>query len=572
MKADQNLNHSVSHVLAAAVLKLYPNTKVGFGPAIEEGFYYDFDFEKPISESNFIEIESEMRAIIKTNAKMQKVPMIDLNNPYKTELINEFKTKNEPITYYGIIDPQTKKSIFTDLCKGGHLASIGEIQHFKLLSVAGAYWRGDSKNKQLLRIYGTAWKTATELDAYLNLLKERKERDHRKIGKEMEIFMLHKDAIQGFPIWLNNGMAIKNEIQKYVREVEYQYGFREVETPAFGSKDLYIKSGHWNHYQDAMFPPLEVDNENLVMRPMTCPHHALIYRKKRRSYRDFPMRISEQSRLYRYEASGALSGLERVRSMMLTEGHIFARHDQIESEFTNCYNLILEVLKKFDIQIDYVSLSLRDKNDKEKYFNDDKMWEVAENQIKNVLNKMNVDYKEMKGEAAFYGPKVDIQVRTALGHEITLSTLQLDFLLPKRFDLTYTDQNEKQRQPVLIHRGLVGTYERFISILLEQTKGDLPFWLAPRQAVVIPITNEKHQQYAKTVTKKLLATGMRVNLDDRNERLNKKIRDAIVFKIKYQIVVGDNEVKTNQITIRKYNSKVQEKMTVPEFLEKVNKL
>ena len=570
MKINKNLNHTTSHVLATAVLKLYPNTKIAFGPATEEGFYYDFDFEKPIVESDLIKIEKQMKKVISSGAKVMQVEEVKLKNPYKNELIDELKSKGQKITYYGLIDPSTKKSIFTDLCRGGHIENISNIKHFKLLSLAGAYWRGDSNNKQLLRIYGTAWETKEELKSYLDLLEDRKERDHRKIGKEMNIFMFHKNAGQGFPIWLENGMIIKNAIQQYIRQVEYKYGFREVETPAFGAKDLYIQSGHLAHYREDMFPPLEYKNESLIMRPMSCPHHTLIYSRKRRSYRELPIRMSEHARLYRYEASGGLSGLERVRSMMLIDAHIFARKDQIKSEFLNSYKLIEETLDKFKIEIDYISLSLHDKNDKDKYFDDEKMWNDSENQLREVLDELNIEYKEMVGEAAFYGPKVDIQVKTALGHEITLSTLQLDFLLPQKFDLSYVDQKEQKQGIILIHRGLLGTYERLISILLEQSKGNLPFWIAPHQVTIIPVLLTNHYEYTMKISQILKEAGLRVNIDDRDERIGKKIREAQIQKTKFQIVIGDNEVQNRTINVRAYGSDKQEIMKVEKFIQKVS--
>ncbi|MCR8613372.1 MAG: threonine--tRNA ligase [Mycoplasma sp.] len=570
MKVNKNMNHSAAHVLAAAVLKLFPNTKIGFGPAIDEGFYYDFEFENPISENDLPKIEKQMKKIISGGGKVEQVNEYDLENqPYKDELVDEIIKRGETPSYYGIIHPSSGKSLFTDLCAGGHIESISKIKHFKLLSLAGAYWRGDSNNKQLTRIYGTAWESKEELDQYLNLLKERKERDHRKIGKDMEIFMFNNLSGQGFPIWLPNGMIIKNEIQKFIREKEVKYGFNEIQTPSVGSVELYKISGHWQHYKDDNYPPIKSDNEELMLRPMTCPHHLLVYNRKRHSYKEFPIRYSEQARLFRYEKSGALTGLERVRAMELTEGHVFVREDQIAEEFKHLYSLINETLKVFNIKIDYVSLSLRDKNDKDKYFDDDKMWESAEAKLRNVLDEMKIEYVEVEGEAAFYGPKIDMQVKTVLGHEITMSTLQLDFLLPKRFDAKYLDKDENEQTPILIHRGLIGTYERFISILLEQTKGNLPFWIAPKQIVVIPVSLDNHTDYALEVFNKLKENNFRVKLDNRNERLGKKIRNAQTSKTKYQIVIGDNEVENKVVTIRKYGSEETETITLDEFIKRV---
>ena len=572
MKANEKLNHSAAHLLAAAVLKLYPEVKIGFGPAIEEGFYYDFKFENPINDQDLAKIQKQMTKLVAGGYKVEQVESADLSDqPFKLEAAKELEEKGQTLSYYGLINPSNGKSIFTDLCKGNHIESVGKLKHFKLLHQAGAYWKGDSKNEQLTRIYGTAWETKEELDTYLTILSERKERDHRKIGKEMNIFMFNQLAGQGFPIWLEDGMILKNSIQSYIRKTEARYGFKEVSTPAFGSEELYIKSGHLAHYREDMFPTIDVENEKLIMRPMTCPHHILIYAAKRRSYRDLPIRMSEQARLYRYEKSGALTGLERVRSMELTEGHVFARHDQIVEEFKNSYKLIQEVLEKFDIELDYVSLSLRDKEDKEKYFDDDEMWDNAENSLRQVVKELGLDVVEMTGEAAFYGPKIDIQVKSALGHEITLSTLQLDFLLPKRFGITYLDKDDTQQTPVLIHRGLIGTYERFISILLEQTKGVLPFWLAPKQVTIIPVSIEHHMEYADEVFKELKEQGIRVELDDRNDRVGKKIREAQKSKTKWQIVIGDDEVSNKMLNVRPYGSEEQTKISLKDFITLVNK-
>lgn len=570
MKVNKTLNHTASHLLAAAVLKLYPNTKIGIGPAIDEGFYYDFKFENPINDRDLIKIEKTMKKMVSGGYKVEKLKDVSLKGqPYKEELAKELKDKGEKLSYYALVNPSNGKSIFTDLCAGPHVDSVSKIKHFKLLHQSAAYWKGDSKNDSLTRIYGTAWESQKELNDYLQILKERKERDHRKIGKEMEIFMFHPLSVQGFPIWLENGMIVKNEIQYYIRKLEARYGFKEVQTPSFGEKGLYETSGHWAHYKDDMFPTINVENETIVLRPMTCPHHVLIYQMKRRSYRELPIRISEQARLYRYEKSGALTGLERVRSMELTEGHIFARHDQIKDEFKNSYALIIEALNHFNIEIDYVSLSLRDPKNKEKYHDDDKMWNNAENDLREVLKELKIDYEEKIGEAAFYGPKIDIQVKTALGHEITLSTLQLDFLLPERFDVTYIDSDEKKKRAVLIHRGLIGTYERFIAILLEQTKGDLPFWVAPRQITIIPVNNDAHLEYAKSVEKELLKNDFRVVIDARNERVGRKIRDAQTSKTKFQLVIGDDEVKNKNLNVRAYGSKDSKAMTLVQLIKKL---
>ena len=570
MKANSKLNHSTSHLLAAAILKLYPDTKLAIGPAIDEGFYYDFEFSNPILESDLPKIEKMMQkiAIQGYEVKLMENYKYDFKNqPYKKELYDEFSKENKNITYYGFVHPKTKENIFTDLCSG-NIENTKEIKHFKLLSLAGAYWRGDSKNKMLTRIYGTCWETEKELNEYLEILKERKERDHRKIGKELGIFAFNNLCGQGFPIWLEDGMKIHNAIRDYVLKLDKKFGFTEVLTPHFGEKKLYEISGHWDHYQDTMFKPIQMDNELLIGRPMTCPHHIMLYSATRRSYRDLPIRYSEQSRLYRYEKSGALSGLERVRSMDLTEGHVFVRPDQIKDEFKHLYKMIVQALKDFNIQIDHVSLSLRDPNDTEKFFKNDEMWNKAEADLREVLNELKIEYKEFIGEAAFYGPKADFQVKTALNKIITMSTLQLDFLLPNKFDIKFVDDKENQCTPVLIHRGLIGTYERFIATLLEQTKGVLPYWLSPRQVTIIPVSEEQNA-YCQKLYDEFLDLDINVNIDLRNERINKKIRDAQLLKTKFLVIIGKNEVENKLLSVRQYGSEDTTEYTKAKFLKEL---
>ena len=575
MKFNKELNHSASHVMALAILQLWPDTKLGFGPPTTEGFYYDFKFSQPLLESDLAKIEKQMHKIVNNNYIMHKMPddyVYDTSQqPYKQELIDEFKSQNKNITFYSIYDPNKNKELFVDLCAGGHIEKISKIKHFKVLSLAGSYWRGDSNNEQLTRIYATAWETKEDLDNYLLLLQERKERDHRKLGKEMELFMFDQLSGQGFPIWLEDGMKIRNRIMKEVLALDYKYNFTEVATPIVGEKKLYEISGHWQHYQEDMFKPIICDNENLILRPMTCPHHVLIYKSKRRSYRELPIRLSEQSPLFRYEKSGALTGLERVRSMLLTEGHLFVRKDQIISEFEHCYKMISEALEMFNIQIDYVSLSLRDPNDKEKFYNDENMWLKAEEDLRKVLKKLKIKYVEKIGEAAFYGPKIDIQIKTVLGHEITMSTLQLDFLLPKKFNLEFYNSQNSIENPIMIHRGLIGTYERFLSILLEQTKGNLPFWLAPKQVIIIPVT-EEHKAFADEIYTQLKDNHFYVEVDDRNERISKKIREAQIKKTKIQIVIGDDEIATNELSLRFYGQKDIIKIKKIELIDYLIKL
>ncbi|EIE40007.1 threonyl-tRNA synthetase [Mycoplasmopsis canis UFG4] len=576
MKANKELNHTTSHLLGAAIEKLYPNVKLGFGPATDEGFYYDFEFEQPLSDTELSKIEKFMKKLASRNLVMTQVSEENYsfeNKPYKKELYDELKAQGKHITFYSLIDPLSKEVIFTDLCAGGHVNDTKHIKHFKLLNLAGAYWRGNSDNIQLTRIYGTSWESANELEEFLNILKDRKERDHRKIGKEMKLFTFNKLGGQGLPFWLEDGMYIHNEIKNLVLKMDRKYGFTEVLTPHFGEEELYVTSGHLAHYKDDMFKPIIVENEKLIPRPMTCPHHILCYNTEKRSYRDLPIRYSEQSQLYRYEKSGALTGLERVRGMLLTEGHLFVRKDQIAQEFKSMYKLIKETLEAFKIKISYVSLSLRDPENKEKYYNDDKMWNEAEDELRKVLNELGVEYEEKVGEAAFYGPKMDIQIFTALGHEITVSTLQLDFLLPQKFNMTFTNKNNEDERPVLIHRGLVGTYERFVAILIEQTKGVLPFWLAPKQITVIPATNNDEDiEYAKEINQKLFELEFRSKIDLREERLSKKIREAQISKSKIQLILGEKERLSKTISYREYGKEETITLSVESFIDFISKL
>lgn len=575
IKADKQLNHTTSHLLGAAVEQLYGNVKLGFGPATDEGFYYDFEFENTFSDSELAKIEKRMKHLASRNLVTIKIDEKDYdftNKPYKKELYDELKSQGKEITFYGLQDPLNKEIVFKDLCAGNHIESTKNIKNFKLLNIAGAYWRGNSENIQLTRIYGTSWSSKEELDNYLNVLKERKERDHRKIGKELKIFSTSQLTGQGFPIWLEDGMYIHNEIRNLVLKLDRKYGFTEVLTPHFGAEELYKTSGHLAHYKDDMFSPIVVENERLIPRPMTCPHHIVCYGMEKRSYRDLPIRYSEQSQLYRYEKSGALTGLERVRGMLLTEGHLFVRPDQIQDEVKAMFSQIKEMLEIFNIQISYISLSLRDPKDKEKYFDDETMWTKSEKMLKEALDEMKIEYEEKIGEAAFYGPKVDIQIDTALGHEITVSTIQLDFLQPERFNISYVDKDGKDARPVMIHRGLVGTYERFVAILLEQTKGVLPFWIAPKQVTIIPVNLDENLDYAKKIHSLLWEKEFRVKIDTRDERLNKKIRDAQVSKSKFQVILGSNEIENNTISYREYGKDETTTLSIDEFINKLEVL
>ncbi|HCZ9082974.1 TPA: threonine--tRNA ligase [Staphylococcus aureus] len=565
-EALEVLRHSTAHLMAHAIKRLYGNVKFGVGPVIEGGFYYDFDIDQNISSDDFEQIEKTMKQIVNENMKIErKVVSRDeakelfSNDEYKLELIDAIP-EDENVTLYSQGD-------FTDLCRGVHVPSTAKIKEFKLLSTAGAYWRGDSNNKMLQRIYGTAFFDKKELKAHLQMLEERKERDHRKIGKELELFTNSQLVGAGLPLWLPNGATIRREIERYIVDKEVSMGYDHVYTPVLANVDLYKTSGHWDHYQEDMFPPMQLDEtESMVLRPMNCPHHMMIYANKPHSYRELPIRIAELGTMHRYEASGAVSGLQRVRGMTLNDSHIFVRPDQIKEEFKRVVNMIIDVYKDFGFEDYSFRLSYRDPEDKEKYFDDDDMWNKAENMLKEAADELGLSYEEAIGEAAFYGPKLDVQVKTAMGKEETLSTAQLDFLLPERFDLTYIGQDGEHHSPVVIHRGVVSTMERFVAFLTEETKGAFPTWLAPKQVQIIPVNVDLHYDYARQLQDELKSQGVRVSIDDRNEKMGYKIREAQMQKIPYQIVVGDKEVENNQVNVRQYGSQDQETVEKDEFI------
>ncbi|EYP67065.1 threonine--tRNA ligase [Staphylococcus aureus] len=565
-EALEVLRHSTAHLMAHAIKRLYGNVKFGVGPVIEGGFYYDFDIDQNISSDDFEQIEKTMKQIVNENMKIErKVVSRDeakelfSNDEYKLELIDAIP-EDENVTLYSQGD-------FTDLCRGVHVPSTAKIKEFKLLSTAGAYWRGDSNNKMLQRIYGTASFDKKELKAHLQMLEERKERDHRKIGKELELFTNSQLVGAGLPLWLPNGATIRREIERYIVDKEVSMGYDHVYTPVLANVDLYKTSGHWDHYQEDMFPPMQLDEtESMVLRPMNCPHHMMIYANKPHSYRELPIRIAELGTMHRYEASGAVSGLQRVRGMTLNDSHIFVRPDQIKEEFKRVVNMIIDVYKDFGFEDYSFRLSYRDPEDKEKYFDDDDMWNKAENMLKEAADELGLSYEEAIGEAAFYGPKLDVQVKTAMGKEETLSTAQLDFLLPERFDLTYIGQDGEHHRPVVIHRGVVSTMERFVAFLTEETKGAFPTWLAPKQVQIIPVNVDLHYDYARQLQDELKSQGVRVSIDDRNEKMGYKIREAQMQKIPYQIVVGDKEVENNQVNVRQYGSQDQETVEKDEFI------
>lgn len=564
------LRHSAAHLMAHAIKHLYPDVKFGVGPAIENGFYYDTDTKDVITDEDLPKIEKEMMNIVKENYPIVRKELsreaalaLFKDDPYKVELIEELP-EDETISVY-------KQGDFVDLCRGVHVPSTGRIQVFKLLSLAGAYWRGNSSNKMMQRVYGTAFFDKKALKHHLKMLEEAKERDHRKIGKELGLFTLSPEVGSGLPFWLPKGATIRRVIERYITDKEISLGYQHVYTPIMANVDFYKKSGHWDHYHEDMFPPMDMgDGEMLVLRPMNCPHHMMVFKNDVRSYRDLPIRIAELGQMHRYEKSGALSGLQRVREMTLNDAHVFVRPDQIKEEFRRVVNLMVEVYKDFEIEDYRFRLSYRDPENKEKYFDDDKMWNKAQSMLKETLDEMDLEYFEAIGEAAFYGPKLDVQVKTAIGLEETLATVQLDFLLPERFDLTYVGEDgQDAHRPVVIHRGIVSTMERFVAYLIERYKGAFPTWLAPVQARLIPVNLDLHGDFANGLKEKMEAEGLRVEVDTRNEKMGYKIRDAQTLKVPYQLVVGDNEMEENSLAVRKYGEKKTETIPVDEFIQTV---
>ncbi|HAQ4123262.1 TPA: threonine--tRNA ligase [Enterococcus faecium] len=551
------VRHSAAHLMAQAMRRLYPNIHFGVGPAIDSGFYYDTDNgQNQVTAEDLPAIEAEMMKIVKENLPIerrvlskQEVLEIFASDPYKVELISELP-EEEVITAY-------QQGEFIDLCRGPHVPSTGRIQVFKLLSVAGAYWRGNSNNQMMQRVYGTAFFDKKALKEYIRLREEAKERDHRKLGKELDLFMVSPEVGSGLPFWLPKGATIRRTIERYIVDKEVSLGYQHVYTPIMGDVELYKTSGHWDHYQEDMFPPMDMgDGEMLVLRPMNCPHHMMVYKNTIHSYRELPIRIAELGMMHRYEKSGALSGLQRVREMTLNDGHTFVRPDQIKDEFKRTLELMVAVYADFNITDYRFRLSYRDPNNTDKYFDDDAMWEKAQAMLKAAMDELELDYFEAEGEAAFYGPKLDVQVKTALGTEETLSTIQLDFLLPERFDLTYVGEDgENTHRPVVIHRGIVSTMERFVAYLTEVYKGAFPTWLAPIQATIIPVSVDAHGDYAYEIKERLQMKGLRVEVDDRNEKMGYKIRASQTQKIPYQLVVGDKELEDATVNVRRYGSK-----------------
>ena len=564
------LNHSCAHVMAQAVKHLYPDAKFWVGPVVEEGFYYDMDLgDKQLTESDIEAISKEMKKIIKDGKRIvrheltrQEALEMFKNDPYKIDLINNMD-KDTNISCYTQGD-------YTDLCRGPHVESVKECKYFKLIKFSGAYWKGDSNNKMLQRVYGVCFRTEEELNAHLQELEEAKERDHRKIGKDLGLFMVSDLIGKGMPLYLPNGYVLWRTLQNYITDKEIKYGYKHVHTPDVGTKQLYLTSGHWDHYKENMFPAMEVDGETYVLRPMNCPHHMVIYGNDIHSYKELPLRIAEIANDFRYEAAGACKGLERVRAMTQNDSHIFCRPEQVEEEFKSVVNLIMEVYKDFNVDVNKFQfrLSLRDKYSKtNKYYDDDEMWDKAENALRNVLKDMNLDFFEAKDEAAFYGPKLDVLVKPAVGPAVTIPTVQLDFLLPKNFELSYIDEDGQKKTPVVIHRAILGSIDRFMAFLLEETKGNLPTWVAPVQVKVLPVNNEYHLEYAKEIQQLLLDNNIRVELDDRDEKLGYKLRETQIKKIPYTLVIGDKERDAKTISYRRFSSQDTTTVSKEEFVE-----
>ncbi|MGN1327485.1 MAG: threonine--tRNA ligase [Clostridia bacterium] len=561
--------HTTSHIMAQAIKRLFKNVKLAIGPAIDSGFYYDFDTEHRFSEEDFEKIEEEMKKIIKEDLPIERFElpreeaiklMESAGEDYKVELIEDLP-EDEVISFY-------KQGEFTDLCAGPHLMSTGKVKSVKILSTSGAYWRGDEKNKMLQRIYGVSFPKASLLEEHMNMLQEARERDHRKLGKDLELFMTHKLVGSGLPMYLPNGATIRRLLERYIQDKEIKMGYKHVYTPSLANVDLYKTSGHWDHYKEDMFPVMKMENEELVLRPMNCPHHMLIFKSKMRSYKDLPIRIGELAHDFRYEDSGSVCGIERVREMCQNDAHLFVRPDQIKEEVAKVVKLILDVYEDFGFENYKFRLSLRDKNDKHKYFDDDKMWEAAESQLREILTELGLDFYEAEGEAAFYGPKLDVQLKSAIGHDVTVSTCQLDFLLPERFELEYIGEDGKAHRPVVIHRAILGTLDRFMAFLTEETKGAFPTWLSPLQVKILPIS-DKHLEYAKKVEQELLEKDIRVEVDDRAEKIGYKIREAQLAKVPYMLIVGDKEQEAETVGVRDRKQGDLGALKLEDFISKI---
>jgi threonyl-tRNA synthetase len=563
------LRHSTAHLMAEAVQSLFPGTQVTIGPTIEDGFYYDFKRDKAFSPEELEQIERRMQELSKANAtitreEMPRAQAIEMfrkmGEDYKVEILEGIA--DETVSLY-------RQGDWVDLCRGPHLPSTGWVKAFKLTGVAGAYWRGNEKNEMLQRIYGTAWDTRENLKDYLRRVEEAKKRDHRKLGQELGLFMVSDAIGPGLPLLLPKGAMIRSILERYIVDLERSVGYQHVSTPQLARVDLYKQSGHWEHFKNNMYPPMEFENkEELVLRPMNCPHHIIIYKHELRSYRDLPIRLAELGTMYRYERSGTLSGLSRVRAMTLNDAHIFCLPEQIQAEAVGVLQLIERVYRNFGFKDYWYRLSLRDPKDKVNFVDNDAMWEKAESHLRQALKEVGVPYKEALGEAAYYGPKIDVQLNDVLGHSETLSTVQLDFYLPERFELEYVDKDGQYKRPVMVHRGVISTMERMMSFLIEHYAGNFPLWLAPLQLKIVTVTDQQ-LEYAKEVFKELRDSGWRVELDGRNEKLGYKIREAQLAKIPYTVVIGDKEVEARTVAPRRRGGENLGPMPLAQFIEKL---
>ena len=564
------LNHSCAHLMAQAVKHLYPNAKFWVGPVVEEGFYYDMDLgEVMLSDEDVEAIEKEMKKVAKTGVKIYrreitKAEALEMfkDDPYKLDLISGME--DGTITCYDQGD-------FTDLCRGPHVDNVKLCRNFKLVKHSGAYFKGDATKQVMNRVYGVCFPTPEELEEHLKLLEEAKERDHRKIGKDMQLFMSDDLVGRGLPMFLPNGYIIWQELENYIRTKEQKLGYLHVLTPCVGTVDLYKTSGHWDHYKENMFPAMEVEGENFVLRPMNCPHHMRIYANRPHSYKELPIRLAEIAHDFRFESSGTLKGIERGRHFCQNDSHIFVTPDQIKDEVKNVCDLIFSTYEDFGITDYRCVLSLRDPADTKKYHPDDAMWNTAEEGLRQTLNEIGIEFTEEIGEAAFYGPKLDVNVKPAIGAEITLSTCQLDFCLPAKFELTYIDADGEKKTPVVLHRAILGSIDRFMAYILEETKGNLPTWLAPTQVKVLPIKNDDEElnAYAKKVVDALFDQDVRVELDDRSEKFGYKMREAQIQKVPYIVVVGKNEAEAGDISYRLHGEKETTTVKFDEFIKLV---
>ena len=567
------LRHSAAHVLATAVTELFPETKLGHGPATDAGFFYDFWRPTPFTPEDLKLIEGRMAEVTARDEKFVReweprdegLEQFKAGNDFmKVHFVEKFTHPGEEISLY-------RNGKFVDFCRGPHLPSTGRVKAFKVMSLSGAYWLGDEKNAQLQRIYGTAFFSKKDLDEYLEKIEDAKRRDHRRLGKELELFTVSEEVGAGLPLWLPKGATIRRLLEEYILEQERERGYEHVYTPSLAKVDLYKRSGHWAHYHEDMFPPMDLETEQMVLRPMNCPHHILIYESKLRSYRDLPVRLAELGTMYRYERSGALSGLSRVRCMTLNDAHIFCTPDQIKEEFSNVMKLVEQAYKDLGITKYTYRLSLRDPKNKEKYVDNDEMWELGERVLREAMDSLGLKYRESKGDAAFYGPKLDIQLADVMGHEETYSTIQVDFHLPSQFGLEYTGADGAKHRPVMIHRAIVSTMERMVSYLIELYAGAFPLWLAPVQVGLVPIA-ERHQAYAEKVQKRLQKAGLRVELDARNEKMNAKIRDFTLQKIPYVLVMGDKEESSEAVSVRARGKGDQGSTPLEQFVTRTEEL